>query len=308
MNTPSPEVSRPQQPAAAAAGFPRQLSKLAWFGAVLLVIFSKPLVELARFAWSSELHSYILLIPLVSLYLVWSSRPQLALVPASEPWRGGAVSFLLAGLALVAAYWRFLPQLASAGDRLAILMLALVCLLYAGSFWFLGIQTLRAVAFPLGFLLFAVPLPDAVVNGMEQALRYGSAEVAYWMLRLTAMPMLRQGTIFRLPGITLQVAPECSGIHSSLVLFIVSCVAARLLLRSWWGRALFVLATIPLGLLRNGFRIFTLAQLCVNVDPAWIHSELHHRGGPIFFAASLIPLFLLLAWLRRREQAVRPSA
>jgi exosortase/archaeosortase family protein len=64
---------------------------------------------------------------------------------------------------------------------------------------------------------------------------------------------------------------------------------------------LLVAFIIPLGIVRNGFRILTIGLLCVHVGPHMIDSVIHHRGGPIFFALSLIPLFLLLVWLRRGD-------
>jgi exosortase/archaeosortase family protein len=59
---------------------------------------------------------------------------------------------------------------------------------------------------------------------------------------------------------------------------------------------------IPLGLLRNGFRVFTIGELCVHLGPQMIDSPIHHRGGPIFFALSLIPLFILLVVLQKYER------
>jgi exosortase/archaeosortase family protein len=58
---------------------------------------------------------------------------------------------------------------------------------------------------------------------------------------------------------------------------------------------------IPLGLLRNGLRILVISLLCVHIGPEMMNSVIHRRGGPFFFAASLIPLFVLLWWLRRGE-------
>jgi len=121
------------------------------------------------------------------------------------------------------------------------------------------------------------------------------------MLSLSGMPVFRQGLDFQLPGMRMAVAPECSGIHSSLVLFITSLLAGQLLLRSPWKRAALTLAVIPLAILRNGFRIFTIGQLCVHVSPDMINSYIHRRGGPIFFVLSLVPFFLLLYFLRKAE-------
>jgi len=66
-----------------------------------------------------------------------------------------------------------------------------------------------------------------------------------------------------------------------------------------------VVAVIPLGLLRNGFRILVISLLCVHIGPEMINSLIHRRGGPIFFVASLIPLFVVLWWLRHGEIAAQ---
>jgi exosortase/archaeosortase family protein len=109
-----------------------------------------------------------------------------------------------------------------------------------------------------------------------------------------------------LPNIALRVAQECSGIRSSWVLFITSVLASYLFLRSPWRRAVLVLFIFPLAILRNGFRIMVIGLLCVHIGPEMIHSIIHRRGGPLFFALSLIPLFLLPWWLWRGERKVAP--
>jgi len=64
---------------------------------------------------------------------------------------------------------------------------------------------------------------------------------------------------------------------------------------------------IPLGILRNGFRILVIGMLCVFVGPHMIDSPIHHRGGPLFFALSLVPLFILLWWFWHQEQRLNPA-
>jgi exosortase/archaeosortase family protein len=91
------------------------------------------------------------------------------------------------------------------------------------------------------------------------------------------------------------------------VLLIVSLVAGRLFLRSPWKRTVLALAIIPLALLRNGFRVFVIGELCTHVGPEMINSPIHHRGGPLFFALSLIPFFLLLFYLRKSERFHKKS-
>jgi len=119
---------------------------------------------------------------------------------------------------------------------------------------------------------------------------------------IAGTPLVRHGAVFELPGIVLRVAQECSGIRSSWVLFITSVLASHLFLRKWGSRLALVAFVIPLGILRNGFRVFVIGLLCVYIGPHMIDSVIHHRGGPLFFALSLVPLFLLAWWLRRRER------
>lgn len=273
---------------------------------VLAAGFSRPLYHLIRYALHSDLFSYVLLIPFISLYLIWPKRS--ALVAPSRPaWRPALLP-LLGGLGLLTGYtmalrsgWR--PK---TDDYLAVMTLSFLSILLSGSFIILGSDALRAIAFPVAFLFFMAPFPSAVLNWIESFFQHASADAAYALLTLTGMPVLKQGTELQMPGFSMRVATECSGIHSTLVLFITSLLAGQLLLRTAWARTVLPLAVIPLAILRNGLRIFTLGELCVNVDPRWIDSALHHRGGPLWFALSLVPFFLLLWLLRKSERRTHP--
>src|SRR5258708_19200216 len=161
---------------------------------------------------------------------------------------------------------------------------------------------MAAAAFAITFLVFMVPLPDGAVSWLETASVLASADVAAWFFKLTGTPLLRDGTVFALPGIVLTVAQECSGIHSSWVLFITSLLASYLFLESSWRRIILIAFVIPLGIVRNGFRILVIGLLCVHVGPHMIDSVIHRRGGPFFFLLSLVPLIVFMAWLCRQEQ------
>ena len=175
-------------------------------------------------------------------------------------------------------------------------------MLFRSGLLFLGSGWMASAAFPIAFLLFMIPLPDAAVYSIESASVLASADVSAWLFRVTGTPLLRDGTILALPGIVLEVARECSGIHSSWVLFITSLVASHLFLDSPWRRLILVAFVIPLAIVRNSFRILVIGLLCVHIGPEMIDSYIHRQGGPIFFALALIPLFLLLIWLRRQER------
>jgi len=272
--------------------------------AALVLAFAVPLSQLVRFAAGSKLYSFILLIPFVSLYLFRIKRADL---PATSSGRNAAALFLSLGAALLAAYWlRLRAPLSSVPDDYLALMTACFLLFFigiCGLFW--GTDRLRRLAFPLAFLFFMVPIPVAVLAAIDSFLQQGSAITAAWFYRLSGMPFFQDGLSFQLPVITLHIAPECSGIHSTLILLVTSLLAGYVMLRSVWKRTLLVLLVIPLALLRNGFRVFVLGELCVHVSPRMIDSPIHHQGGPIFFVLSLIPFFLILILLQRSERMLK---
>jgi exosortase C (VPDSG-CTERM-specific) len=271
------------------------------FAVVLLAVFARPLLALISYVAGSELHSYVLLVPFVSAYLLYLRRDQLSKKYSTELLL--ALVALAAGLGLFACTWSLevYGRAPSINTRIVLLTLSFLCCLAAGGFFFLGRDWIRSAAFPLAYLIFMVPMPDAMADALETASKYASAEVANLLFSLSGTPFLRAGLIFQLPNITIRVAQECSGIHSSWVLFITSILAANLFLKTPWRRFALVAFVIPLAILRNGFRILVIGLLCVNIGPQMIHSLIHRRGGPFFFVLSLIPLFLVLWWLRKGD-------
>jgi exosortase C (VPDSG-CTERM-specific) len=262
-------------------------------------------VDLVFHSLRNDLHSHIVLVPLISAYLLYTHpRPE-----STETYQtsigGMLILGIVGGAALGAAVaWR---ETLSASDGLTLTTLAYVSLVTAAGFVFMGSGWMRTAAFPLAFLLFMVPLPDRAVHWLETASVLGSAEASALFFQVSGTPFLREGTVFALPGIALEVARECSGIRSSWVLFITSLLASTLFLKSRWHRLVLVAFVLPLAIVRNGLRILTIGLLSVHVGPHMIDSLIHRRGGPIFFAMSLVPLFLLLWWLRHRERLAQPA-
>jgi len=275
------------------------------FAIVLLAAFARPLLALVHYAAESELYSYILLVPFVSAYLLYLRRDQLSKTLVTDV--PLAVVSLAAGLGvLVLIYWLdFVRQRPSDNDRFTLLTLSFLFFLAAGGFFFFGRGWMRTAAFPLAYLIFMVPMPDAMADALETVSKYASAEVANVLFHFSGTPFLRSGLIFQLPNITFEVAQECSGIRSSWVLLMTSVLAGNLFLKTRWRRFALIAFVIPLAILRNGFRILVIGLLCVNIGPEMIHSLIHRRGGPLFFMLSLIPFFLVLWWLRKGDVRAR---
>lgn len=277
------------------------LTRGQWFGMFVLVlvlgfggVWGHWLVQ----AWQVPLHSHVVLIPLVSGWLLRQRRADLP-QPGRAGWAGVA-----AGLGLAAICFAMLARMAgrlSADDRLALQVTAFLGLLVAGGSGILGGRWMRAAAFPFGFLVFMIPLPDGLTAAIERGLMRASAALVHRLFEWSGIPVFRDGQVLQIPGMTLEVVQECSGIRSTWVLLITAVLAAHLFLVTPWRRVLFVAVVLPLGILRNATRILVLGLLCVHVGPEMIDSWIHHQGGPVFFVAALVPLLVLAWWLRRGE-------
>lgn len=279
--------------------------RFALWAALVVLLFSVPLYQLVRFSFfskQSDFFSYIPLIPFVSAYLLWIGRGKLP--KRTHPAIGAAAVFSFVGLTLAGACFFYRHSLERFGlaTYLAPMTLAFLLTLVGGILAIFGMTFLRAAIFPVGMLLFLVPPPEAFLGPLTAFLQVTSAVASSSMFGLAGTAHLRTGTVLQLPNISLEVAPECSGLHSTMVLLITSFLAGYLFLRSPWRRALLVLVVLPLAILRNGFRVFVIGELCVHISPSMIDSPIHHQGGPIFFALSLVPFFLLLFYLRKQEE------
>jgi exosortase C (VPDSG-CTERM-specific) len=266
---------------------------------VLTVAFARPLFSLAAYAAGSDLDSYILLIPFISAYLLYLQRKGIA--PAYQSSTALACIPAAVSVTALAMNWQWRQSL-SQNDSLSLVTLAFVFFIAVGVLLFLGRKWIAGSAFPIGFLIFMVPLPDAAVTSLETASKLASVEAAALFFEAAGVPALRDGPVFQLPDIAIRVAQECSGIHSSWILIIASLLASHLILRTSSRRAVLIAFAILLGVIRNGFRILVLGWLCIHFGPQMIDTPIHHKGGPVFFVLSLIPFFLLLWALCRGDR------
>lgn len=272
---------------------------------VLSLAFGRSLLDLLQLTRTSDLFSHIMLIPLATGYLIYLRAPVLPKAYATSWWQAGLV-LAVAGFAGLGFGPSMFPKLAvSATDQLAWQMLAYYALLVTIGFLGLGGRWMASVAFPVLFLGFIVPWPDAVVHDLEYASQVGSSWTAQEFLDLTGMSYFRDGFVFELAGIRFRVAEECSGIRSTVALMVSALLASQLLLRNGWHRALVIALVIPIGLIRNGARIWFIGWLCVEHGAHMINSVFHSKAGPPFFVLSLVPLVGVLWLLMRRESRAK---
>lgn len=269
------------------------------------MVFWRTISSLVAYSLQHESCSHIVLIPFVSAYLLVTERKRIFFT--TRPPGTAGICLIVVGAAL---YWLTtrgsLPE--HGNVPLSAATLALVLVWIGGFLWSYGLASARAAVFPLLFLLLMVPLPDHVLSWVIYQLQRGSTEVAYLLFKIVGVPTLRQGFVLSVPTVTIEVASECSGIRSSLALFITCLLAAHFYLRTPWKITVFLLLVFPLAVFKNGVRIVTLTLLSIHVDPGFLHGYLHHDGGFVFFALALLlllPVFLVLE--RSERQRVLPK-
>jgi exosortase/archaeosortase family protein len=109
-------------------------------------------------------------------------------------------------------------------------------------------------------------------------------------------------------GLSINIAPECSGIRSFLSMVILTVLAGHLLLQTTWRRIALVLVAIPIMIFKNALRIVTLTLLSIHVDPRIIESRLHREGGIPFFLLALLLTYPVLRLLMKTEKAETENA
>jgi len=259
--------------------------------------FWSPLSGLFRLSLQDETYSYIPVIPLIVCWLFYAERNQKS---DSAPISWAPCTPFLAS-AVLATIWARRCTTCSSVNQLSIYILALILIWISAFILFMGTPKSRSSLFSLGFLVLLIPIPDFLLSRFIYWLQSGSAEIAEVIFNLSGAPVLREGFIFRLPRISIDVAPECSGIRSSMALLVLALLLAHFAFRPAWKKIIFVLAGLLMMLLKNGIRIATLTLLANYVNPDFLYGNLHHRGGVVFFVIGLILLVPLFWYLRKGE-------
>jgi exosortase len=268
------------------------------FWSLSLLLFGKYLEALVRLSLRDDRYSHILVIPIMSAALVYLQRKRVFAHPRYAVYKSAPL--LALGIALFCLAQTRLIALNS-NDLLSLVMLAMILLWMAGFMLCYGAESFRTALFPLLFLLLMIPIPTVALADIVLALQKGSAVMTYALFRLLGVPVFWQHFKVLLPGVEIEIAEECSGIRSSLALFITSILAGHMFLQSNWRKAFFSLFTIPVVIFKNAVRIVTISCLGVYVDPGFLSGKLHRYGGLPFSLVSLAILAPLLFALQRGE-------
>ena len=263
-----------------------------------LLLFLGPVTALVKLSLSQDDSSYLVVIPLMSAVLLYLERGRIPAQPSSDKLLSGIFLLLAAGITFAL---HFGARGNGLGLQLSGWILALVLVWTAGFAFLFGKPALRASYFPFLFLLLMIPIPNFLLDRIILLLQQGSAWITGLLFDIAGVPALREGLVFHLAKVSIEVAKECSGIRSSMALFIVALLVAHFRLTNFWNQVFFLAFGLFLMVLKNGVRIATLTLLAVYVNPDFLFGRLHRQGGVVFFVLALLLLLPLLFFLQRNE-------
>ena len=257
------------------------------------LLFAKPLIALVRLSLTNENASHLILIPFLTAGLLFIERRT---VFNNLSFQAGGAIFLFLSV-IIAISVRLAGDIMTPDLRLTGNVLAVILLWIAGFAFSFGMAAVKSAYFSFLFLFLMVPVPNFLLERIISLLQTGSAEITEVLFNLTGVPVLREGLVFHLARVNIEVARECSGIRSTIALFILALPAAHYGLRSLWKKLFFLTCACFMMILKNGVRIVTLTLLAMYVDPSFLFGTLHRDGGIFFFLLGLLlllPVFLLL--------------
>ena len=271
----------------------------AWFAALslstlVMILYAPVLASLARQWWGDPNYGHGFFVPVFAGYVLWSERDRWSAKPFRPNNFGSAIMLFAIGL-------RILGML---GAELFMARLSLVILISGIVLFLAGHLALRSVAFPLGYLLFMIPLPAIVYYQLTLPLQLWASRLGATGLVALGIHTVREGNLLILPNCTLNVVEACSGIRSLLSLLAAVVAYGYLAEQKTWKRSVLAIASIPIAIATNGLRLVATGVLSYFFGPSIDSGVVHVALGLGFFALAFISILLIhrLLGLHERQQ------
>jgi EpsI family protein len=238
------------------------------------------------------MYSYGFLIPVLSGYMVWARRKQLAeMTPEPRLVAGGCL--LAISLAVL--------LLGEAGMMLSLQELSFPFALAGMVLAILGFGFLRALLFPIAYLFFMIPVWEVVIDHLHFPLQNFSARNGAALLNIIGIPAYRHGVYIDLPTINLEVAQACSGVNYLIAIIAIGIPLAHLYVKGWRKKCLLVSFAVLIAILANGLRIALIGAFSYYTVGNPLHGPFHVFQGLFVSAVGYGALIVGLLFLTRRS-------
>jgi exosortase len=261
---------------------------------LLVALYWETVYALASQWWNDPDYSHGFFVPTFSLFLIYRQRHNLKMQIPRGSWSG--LLLLLMGIAAL--------LLGHIGAEYFLTRSSLIIVIAGLVLLHLGFAIFRALAFPLAYLIFMVPLPAIIYNAVAFPLRGVAAQMATWFLHVLGVPVLLQGNIIQLSKLSLDVVEACSGIRSLMSLVALAAAWSYLSLKSWWARSIMILSAVPIAIGANVVRLVVSAIMGEYFGFGYAEGFGHTFFGLLVFLVAVMGLFLVSFLLRLVEQKV----
>jgi len=274
-------------------------SQKRWLGLLLValgfgLVYWRVAVKLASDWYHDDNYSHGFLIVPLAAYFVWERREKLRKIPILPSAFGlvvvlGSVAVLVAG---ILGSELFLTRISILGTIIGVVL------------FLFGWQHLRALAFPVAFLLLMIPIPAIIFNRIAFPLQLLASQFGESAMGLANVPVLREGNVLILANTTLEVAEACSGIRSLVSLLTLAIVFGYFSDPRGWVRTLLALSSVPVAIVTNGFRVAGTGIAAHQFGAAAAEGFFHEFSGWLVFVAA----FMLMLAVQRAIVRLAPTA
>jgi exosortase A len=265
---------------------------------VILAVYRETAASVVAIWIRSETFTHGFLVIPIALWLAWRDRAEIAATSAHPWWPGVAL------VALFAVLW----VLASAADALGVRQFALAFMLQATLVTIIGLRMARVLAFPIAFLLFAVPFGEIFVPPMID----WTADFTVAAIRLSGVPIYREVNQFVIPTGKWAVVDACSGVRYVIASFMIGTLFAATAYRTWSRRTMFLAASILVPIAANWVRAYMIVMLGHLSNNRIATGVDHIIYGWIFFGVVMLLLFWVGSFWREdapvRAATVQPGS
>ena len=228
----------------------------------------------------------------ISAYLFFKKRTELTF--PSENSRGGFGLFIIGILFII---------IGTAASEFFTTRVGFVLALSGFAMYNLGYANFRKVWFSFFFLFFMIPIPSIIYYAATLPMQLFATKVTVFLLQVIGVPVARNGNIIALPDYMLEVVEACSGLRSLMTLLALGALYGYTRLPGKVLPIILFVATVPIAIVTNIFRIFTTALGAYAVSKELAEDFLHELSGMLVFVTALIMMLILgavLRWIRSR--------
>lgn len=272
-------------------------TKLQWLiiAVGFFTLFFPTYKHLFNTVWQTDEQGHGLLVFLIAIFLIWQKKSYLLNNFATQKETYIGLSVLAIGLLFHSIGRSQGVQIFDVGSQ--IIVLAGIVL------YFSGYKALKAVWFPVFFIVFMIPLPGTVVDALTMPMKIAVSNVSEWILYQFDYPIIREGVMLQIGYYKLLVADACAGLHTVFTLEAMGLLYLHLVKRDSFARNLtLAILILPVSFISNTIRVIILVLITYYFGDEIGQGFIHDFAGYVLFISALILIIFIDIVIHKAEK------